>query len=184
MNKPLSKMSRSELWILFPIELTAPNPCWQDWYEAEQASLQSFLPTGVQIYHIGSTAIHGIWAKPIVDILVEAPFEEYVSIKQTLLHHGYLCMAQTDKRLDFNKGYTPHGFAKQVFHLHLRVFGDDDELYFCHYLNQHLQIAKEYEQLKLSLWHRYEHDRDGYTAQKTDFIRKVTTIARGEITKK
>jgi hypothetical protein len=39
-------------------------------------------------------------------------------------------MAKTETRIDFNKGYTPDGFAKRVFHLHLRKFGYNYELYF------------------------------------------------------
>ena len=65
--------------------------------------------------------------------------------------------------MSFNKGYTEEGFAEKVFHLHLRYFGDNDELYFRDYLNERPDIAEKYEQLKLSLWKKYEHDRDGYT---------------------
>ena len=86
-------------------------------------------------------------------------------------------MAQSEKRMDFNKGYTPDGFAERVFHLHLQDFGDHDELYFRDYLNEHPETAKEYEKLKLSLWKPYEHDRDGYTEQKTGFVRTVTNLA-------
>ena len=47
-------------------------------------------------------------------------------------------------------------------------------LYFRDYLNEHPEIAKEYEALKLEIWKRYEHDRDAYTGAKTDIIRKWT----------
>lgn len=177
MAKPLSEMTLQELWELFPIQLTEHKTYWKDWYREERAFLSSFLPKDVQIAHIGSTAIEGIWAKPIVDILTEAPLTEHETIKKLLLVNGYLCMAQSEKRMDFNKGYTPEGFAERVFHLHLRGFGDHDELYFRDYLNEHPETANEYEKLKLSLWKPYEHDRDGYTEQKTGFVRKVTEQA-------
>jgi GrpB-like predicted nucleotidyltransferase (UPF0157 family) len=90
-------------------------------------------------------------------------------------------MAQSKERMDFNKGYTEHGFAERVFHLHLRNFGDHDELYFRDYLNDHHDVAKEYENLKLSLWKQYEYNRDGYTQMKTNFVRKYTQIAKEEI---
>jgi GrpB-like predicted nucleotidyltransferase (UPF0157 family) len=177
MRKPLSEMTLQELWELFPIQLTEHKTYWKDWYREEQAFLSSFLPKDVWIYHIGSTAIDGIWAKPIVDTLAEAPLAEHETIKKFLLENGYLCMAKSEKRMDFNKGYTPEGFAERVFHLHLRDFGDHDELYFRDYLNEHPETAKKYEKLKLSLWKTYEHDRDGYTEQKTSFVRKVTEQA-------
>lgn len=177
MPKPLSEMTLQELWKLFPIQLTEHKAYWKDWYQQEQAFLSSFLPKDIRIAHIGSTAIDGIWAKPIIDILAEAPLAEHETIKKLLLENGYLCMVQSEKRMDFNKGYTPDGFAERVFHLHLGDFGDHDELYFRDYLNEHPETAKEYEKLKLSLWKPYEHDRDGYTGQKTDFVRTVTNLA-------
>lgn len=151
MRKSLSEMTLQELWELFPIQLTEHKECWKDWYLEEQTNLLSFLPKTVRISHIGSTAIQAIWAKPIVDIIVEAPLKEHQTIKNRLLQHGYSCMAQDETRIDFCKGYTPGGFAERVFHLHLRKFGDHDELYFRDYLNEHPGIAKAYEQLKLSL---------------------------------
>ena len=87
-------------------------------------------------------------------------------------------MSQSDARRSYNKGYTENGFAERVFHLHLRMAGDNDELYFRDYLNEHPQAAKEYEQLKLSLWKQYEHDRDGYTAAKAAFVARCTGAAK------
>lgn len=69
------------------------------------------------------------------------------------------------------------GFAERVFHVHLRFMGDNDEIAFRDYLNGHPDTAREYEQLKLSLWKDYEHDRDGYTEAKTEFIRKCMKLA-------
>ncbi|MPN61838.1 hypothetical protein SDC9_209582 [bioreactor metagenome] len=86
-------------------------------------------------------------------------------------------MAQAETRIDFNKGYTSKGFAKKVFHLHLRKFGDNDELYFRDYLNKHPEIAQKYGKLKLSLWKQFEHNRDGYTESKTAFVREYTSKA-------
>ena len=72
------------------------------------------------------------------------------------------------------------GFAEKVYHVHLRHAGDNDELYFRDYLNDHPQTAKEYEALKLRLWKRFEHDRDAYTEARTEFIGDVTAKAREE----
>ncbi|WP_352403239.1 GrpB family protein, partial [Kandleria vitulina] len=72
------------------------------------------------------------------------------------------------------------GFAKKVYHIHLRYIGDNDELYFRDYMNDHPDIAKDYEALKLSLWKKYKHNRDAYTNAKTSFIKKWTTVAKEE----
>ena len=137
------------------------------------------MPISALISHIGSTSVKGIWAKPIVDILVEAPDEEaFYSCESALLANGYLCMDKTEKRASFNKGYTPSGYADKVFHLHLRFAGDNDELYFRDYLIDHPETAKEYETLKLSLWKEFEHGRDAYTEAKGEFVRRYTALAK------
>ena len=131
------------------------------------------------MHHIGSTSIEGIWAKPIIDILLEIPRgEDMGSIKRELLDHGYLLMSESEGRMSFNKGYTLQGFAERVFHLHLRYYGDNDELYFRDYLKAHPDVAKDYEKLKLTLWKKYEYNRDAYTEAKTDFIRLYTQKAK------
>lgn len=87
-------------------------------------------------------------------------------------------MNENKNRLDFNKGYTPNGYADKVFHIHVRLIGDNDEIYFRNYLNSHFGVAKDYEDLKLSLWKSFKHDRDGYTNAKSDFITYYTTLAK------
>ncbi len=68
-----SDMTLRELWQLFPIQLTEHNEIWSVYYEEMKSSIEQVLSdcSLVRISHIGSTAINGIWAKPIVDILVE-----------------------------------------------------------------------------------------------------------------
>ncbi len=93
--------------------------------------MKKTVPQTIRINHIGSTTISSIWAKPIIDILVEVPKEcELARIKDLLIKNGYICMSKSADRLSFNKGYTENGFAEKVFHLHLRYIGDNDELYF------------------------------------------------------
>lgn len=176
-KKPLSEMSPKELWKLFPIILTEHKDCWADWYSDEKEQIEHSLPQSLRchINHIGSTAIAGIWAKPTIDILLEMPETISLSeLKPVIESCGYICMAETQRRIDFNKGYTPDGFAERVFHLHLRYNGDNDELYFRDYLNRFPAVAEEYECLKLKLWKQYEHNRDAYTVHKNKFVCKYT----------
>lgn len=181
MRKELSEMTLEELWELFPIFLIQPNDQWDKHFKEIETELTNLL-TGYpvkRISHIGSTAIHGIWAKNIVDVLVEISKEaDMEGAARILEQNGFIRMSEEKGRISLNKGYTKEGFADKVYHIHLRYTGDNDELYFRDYLNEHPQIAKEYETLKLELWKRYEHDRDAYTVAKTDFIRKWTKEAR------
>lgn len=183
MGKKLSEMSLEELWQLFPIFLTGHQACWEDWFREEACVLKEALSeTKVkQISHIGSTAIETIWAKPIVDILVEmSEGSDFEEVKEILLKTGYLFMGGEGCRLSFNKGYTEEGFAERVFHLHLRYAGDNDELYFRDYLRNHEETAREYERLKFRLWEKYEYDRDKYTKAKTEFVERCMKRAKIE----
>ena len=180
MKKLLSQMTNEELWQLFPIFLTEHQTDWEIWYDEELKFLEKILPADEveRISHIGSTAIKDIWAKPIIDILVEVRNDCGLHvIKDILTDKGYICMSEKTERISLNKGYTESGFAEKVYHLHLRYSGDADEVYFRDYLNDNPQLAKQYEELKLDLWKRYEHDRDGYTEKKSDFVRAVTLSA-------
>ena len=183
MSKKLSEMTLEELWQLFPIFLTAHQDCWKEWYVEEESILKKLLPQA-EINHIGSTAVNTIWAKPIIDILIEVPEAcELLQVKDTLVNSGYICMSQSKNRISFNKGYTENGFAEKVFHLHVRYTGDNDELYFRDYLIEHPDVAKVYEEMKLKLWKEYEHNRDGYTNAKAEFVQRYTEEAK-EVTSK
>ena len=102
-------MSLAELWQLFPIILTEPDPRWPAWYAEEESLLRCVLPgpLALRIHHIGSTAIPGIQAKPIVDIRVEvAPGADLADADAALAKAGYRCMSRGNIRRSYNKGYT------------------------------------------------------------------------------
>ena len=172
-------MTNEELWQLFPIILTEHDDRWAQYYAEEAAELKGLLPVGTVINHIGSTAVKGICAKPIVDVLAElGDGVNLAEIAGILQNNGWIVMSASDRRISLNKGYTENGFADKVFHLHLRYFGDNDEIYFRDYLNANPAVAKQYEKLKLGLWKKYEHDRDGYTEAKSEFVQKYTALAK------
>ena len=181
MGKELSEMTLQELWELFPIFLVRHDDRWNEYYNEIESTIADLLAgcPVERISHIGSTAIHGIWAKNIVDVTVEisknADMEEIAHI---LEQNGFTKMSTETDRISLNKGYTREGFADKIYHIHIRYAGDNDELYFRDYLNEHPQVAKEYETMKLELWKKYEHNRDAYTEAKTGFIRKWTAEAR------
>lgn len=179
-------MTLEELWLLFPIVMTTYRPQWKEWASEEIHNLSNLLSdvVPVAISHIGSTAIPGIKAKPIVDILVEmSPRADWKQVRTIMERNSYICMAESEKRMSFNKGYTSDGYAERVFHIHFHIEGDNDEIIFRDYLRGHPSVAKEYEALKSSLLPKYRNDRDGYTEAKTDFIRKITVLAKKELDK-
>ncbi|MEO3947490.1 GrpB family protein [Gorillibacterium sp. CAU 1737] len=131
---------------------------------------------------MGSTTVPGLIAKPTVDILVEVGEDcDWSQVEERLREAGWTCMSKQEeptKKTSYNKGYTPFGFAEKVYHLHVCCLSDVGELYFRDYLLDHPEVAKDYSRLKESLFHEFEHNRDGYTEAKTEFIRAFTEKAR------
>ena len=178
MEHNLKNMSLEELWRLFPITLVPHRKEWNEWADEEIMALSGLMAEfHPEITHIGSTAIEGIMAKPIIDLLAEVEVEaDYTGILTLLEANGYICMASGYNRMSFNKGYTPHGYAARVFHIHLRRRGDNAEIGFRNYLNCHADVAREYEALKLSLLPRFRNDRDGYTRAKSEFVERINCL--------
>lgn len=179
MSKLLSDMTLEELWELFPIKFTDYHKKFERIYLDEQNILKSLLGNYInRISHIGSTSIENIKTKPIVDILIEIDFDDKDIVKDILLNNDYILMSETLDKISFNKGYTINGYADNVFHIHIKKYGDCDELYFRDYLNDNLPKAKEYEQLKLELYDKYKPNRDLYTEGKRKFVNETVNSAR------
>jgi len=172
---------------IYPIILSAYNPAWPEWYAEEKANLERLVGKDniARMSHFGSTSVPGLTAKPTVDILLE--IEESTDIEEliaALSSPEYICLRREGNSLSEHdevmiiKGYLTDGFAEKVYHIHVRYYGDWDELYFRDYLIAHPEAAAEYVELKRSLFKGFEHDRDGYTGAKGEFIREITDNAK------
>ena len=102
MGKELSEMSLEELWELFPIFLIAHNDQWNIFYE----EIESFLKITLsecpveRISHIGSTAISGIWAKDIVDVLIEVSKDSDIqNTAKVIEKNGFIRMSTEGDRI-------------------------------------------------------------------------------------
>lgn len=190
MAKSLENMTNEELWKLFPIIISQPDPAWKKGYLVEKAVIEKNIGIDniVRISHIGSTSAPNLPAKPTIDILLEIKEDtDLHRLIKAIKELDYLYSPQPNNpapHMMFMKGYTPEGFKGQAYHLHVRYGGDWDELYFRDYLISHPNVTAEYGRLKLELQRKYEFDRDGYTAAKTNFIRRITKLAREEIPNK
>ena len=181
---------------IYPIILTDYNPEWITWYDDEKSKIEQAI--GVEniarLRHYGSTSIPGMFAKPTVDILLEIPENaDTASLRKHMEDAGYICLDEGSLTMNtppphlmFIGGYMPTGFAERVFHIHVQYISNQepDEIVFRDYLITHPEIAKAYADLKRSLWKDFEHNRDGYTEAKGDFVRTVTEKARLEIAEK
>lgn len=175
----LEDMNLEELWELFPITFTKNKENFKMIYLEEEKNLKSLLGHYIKrISHIGSTSITNIKTKPIVDILIEIDFDNRDIIREILLNNHYILMCEDINKITFNKGYTINGYANKVFHIHIKKYGDCDELYFRDYLNAYQQKAKEYEKLKLELFNKYKPNRDLYTDGKKEFVYEIVHSAK------
>jgi GrpB-like predicted nucleotidyltransferase (UPF0157 family) len=188
MNKPkkLMEMTNQELWQLFPIILKEHDSDWEKQYQIESARIIDWVGAEsiARISHIGSTAVPNLIAKPTIDILLELKSDARPADWLGKFENaGYIVLKKTENpppHLLLMQGYTQAGFAGQAYHVHVRYFGDWDELYFRDYLYAHPNAALSYGELKRNLQRQFEHDRDGYTNAKGELIRKLTLQARQE----
>ena len=163
------------------------DPNWPALFQQEKAHLLECLPRELikHIEHFGSTAIPGLWAKPIIDILVEVTSLEQTKerIVPVLESQGY----EYFWRPSLFKGQPfYHWFIKRnsrgarTHHIHMLEsrIEHSDEIIFRDYLIEHPQTAAEYQALKLRLVKLYPNDREAYTKSKTDFIAGVIAEAK------
>ena len=157
-------------------------------FENEKEHLLSCLPNELinRFEHFGSTAVPDLAAKPIIDILVEVTSLEETKKKivPVLESQGYEYFWRPTRGDDIPPFYAwfikRNAFGNRTHHIHMTEhdFEHWDRLLFRDYLIEHPVIAREYEKLKLSLVEKYDSDRIEYTNKKTEFIQKITQIAK------
>lgn len=185
-DKNLDHMTPEELGRLFPVFISDPDPSWPELFRLEKTEIEKVpgIQKIIRIEHIGSTAVPGLKAKPTIDILLEIPESaDTDELTAGLMRMGYHFISRPENpapHMMFVKGYTLKGFRGQAFHVHVRYTGDWDEICFRDYLRLNPVTAGEYGELKVRLAERYRNDREKYTDAKSEFIKKVTEIARGE----
>ncbi len=133
---------------------------------------------GAVVEHVGSTAVPGLAAKPIidVDVVVRSAGDVPAAIER-LRELGYVY--QGDKGIRGREAFMwPPGATRH--HLYVVVAGSQphtDHIRFRDYLRRHPEVAREYAALKIDLAARYRDDRLGYTTAKTAFITEVMRAA-------
>lgn len=162
------------------IEVVPHNPAWKDIYTAEKTLLLDvFSGLAISIHHIGSTAIPGIKAKPVIDIMIIAQdIEKVDELNPAMIQLGYNPHGEygIPGRRYFNKdteGVRSH-------HVHSYAPGNPEieaHLNFRDYLRAHPDEAQAYSQLKETLAAQYRHDSVTYTESKSDFVQRILNLA-------
>ena len=152
------------------------DPCWEQQYLAEAKTIRAILGENcTAIFHIGSTAVRGLKAKPIIDIMpvvcsIAAVDEKQGAFEETGYEYlGEFGMAQ--------RRYLRKGGDERTHQVH--IFQETDRinierhLAVRDFLRAHSEIARQYGALKESLARRYPYDIEGYCDGKAAFVKDL-----------
>jgi GrpB-like predicted nucleotidyltransferase (UPF0157 family) len=163
------------------VHLSEPKAEWARLFESERQRLVAISPGRFKnIAHFGSTAVPGLRAKPIIDIMASVEALSTVdAMMPTLLSYGY---APVDV------GFVKRRFLRKQlasssvgYHLHIitnAAWPNKNELLVRDWLIAHPDVAACYETLKQALARKHPDDRPAYTAAKSEFLRTVVNDAR------
>jgi GrpB-like predicted nucleotidyltransferase (UPF0157 family) len=160
------------------------DPRWPQLFQDEAEFLRARLPKSLieRIEHFGSTAVPGLAAKPVIDILVQVSSLEdtRTQIVPLLESEGYEYFWRTDRLPAYAWFIKRNTESKRTHHLHM-VEADSklwERLYFRDYLRDFPEEAGRYSDLKLSLAEKYPNDRVAYTEGKSAMVESLTETAR------
>jgi len=160
------------------IELVAWDPRWLDQFQRMRKRLADALgDTALRIEHVGSTAIPGIPAKPIVDIQISVPdVDDDDAFVAPIEAQGFeLRFIEPGHRY-----FRPPPGVPREFQVHVCDIGSDWErvhLLFRDYLRTHPEVAAEYGRMKLRLAQQHKQERIAYNDDKGPFIDAVVRVA-------
>lgn len=155
---------------------------WSDLFLAERERLLSLFPTQIlDVQHFGSTAVPGMPAKPIIDLLGGvASMAEADALMVPLIQSLYTTSAEFNALLTDRRWLMRWADGRRTHHLHLVVMGSAEwlrHLRFRDALRSDPSLAKRYALLKGDLVTQHRTDREAYTQAKTEFVCSVLADA-------
>jgi GrpB-like predicted nucleotidyltransferase (UPF0157 family) len=166
-----------------PIDIVPYDESWPLRFEQERAILDRVLGSWIVggIEHVGSTAVPGLPAKPVIDIMVGVKNLEASRPAIPALSEIEYCYYPY--RPDLMRWFCKPSPSFRTHHLHLIPFRNRlwvERLAFRDYLRGHADVAAEYAELKQRLATQHHLDREAYTDAKTPFVEWILKIALAE----
>ena len=162
------------------VEIVNYDPHWPVLFEEEAKRLRAVLdPSAILgLEHFGSTAVPGLSAKPVIDILIAVRSltdaqATFVEALQTL-DYVYWADNPNKDRMFFVKGMPPFG-SRRSHHVHVTEPHGEmwQRLAFGDYLRAHPEEARTYDRLKRRLAAEHPKDREAYTDAKSAYVESV-----------
>jgi GrpB-like predicted nucleotidyltransferase (UPF0157 family) len=166
-----------------PVEVVDYDHSWPARYAEERDRVAAAIgAAALAIEHVGGTAVPGLPAKPVIDLMVGVgDIERAGPAVAGLINLGYEYVPEFESELP-DRRYFRRG-APESHHVHMVSVSSDffqEHLLFRDWLREHPQAADEYGKLKRGLASRHRLDRDAYRAGKLPFIDTVVAAARRE----
>jgi len=166
-----------------PVTVVPYDPDWPRRFDEERRVLAAvFGGSEAVIEHVGSTAVPGLGAKPVIDIIVGVPvLVEVESRIPALEAAGYQYVPEYETQLPDRRYFRKPRLGPRAFHVHCVVTGSDfwiRHLAFRDHLRAHPETVAAYYSLKRELAMRVS--KEDYTEAKSPFIERVLATAIGE----
>jgi len=160
------------------VRLHDPDPSWPARFALERERLLATLPgVFIDLQHIGSTAVPGLPAKPIIDILAGVESMAVAeALAQPLCAAGYTTSAEFNATLADRQWFMRWADGHRTHHLHVVVHAAEawrQRIDFRDALRRRPELAARYAALKAELAALHGADREAYTEAKADFVRRV-----------
>ena len=172
LSEGLKRSTHGKAPLADPVVVVDYNPAWVSMFALLRDRLAAALgDLQVTIDHVGSTAVPGAAAKPIIDIDVAVqPKEEADAAIRLLENAGYRHLG--DLGIPGREAFeSPHGLPEH--HPYVVVKGNSEHtrhLFFRDYLREHPEETRRYSDLKKSLAAKFRDDREAYTGAKGAFV--------------
>jgi GrpB-like predicted nucleotidyltransferase (UPF0157 family) len=162
------------------VALRVWNPQWPGIFAAERDRLLGLFPQMVAVEHIGSTAVEGMSAKPIIDVMAGVTsMHEAKSLAVPLCQSGYTTSSEFNASLTDRQWFMRWANGHRTHHLHGVVHEGavwQKRLKFRDALRGNAELAAQSLQLKQRVASDHAQDRDAYTAAKTAFVHSVVAM--------
>lgn len=156
------------------VTLAAYSASWPQAFELERERLSQRFPQMFSIEHIGSTAVPGMVAKPVIDILAGVSSMAIADeLFEPILRVGYTTSRAFNEMLPDRRWFMRAMDGHRTHHLHVVEYGGATwhrRLMFRDRLRADGRLAERYARLKAGLAIRFRNDREAYTSAKSDFI--------------